>query len=142
MNPGYLRTKIFTSDNLCVLYNVMPWNISFPGWCVPVFYRLYQKNFSFCQPWWWPLVNPSLISESQENDSSFDFLNNALMISVFFCSCIESAHLLTFLPTLSKKHYKNFLNKKIKKKIKIKTYKLHMVFICCFVFLDYIFLIK
>ena len=25
--------KLFLSGDLCVLYNVMLWNISFPGWC-------------------------------------------------------------------------------------------------------------
>ena len=30
---------------VCVLYNAMFWNISFPGWCFPAFYGLYQKNF-------------------------------------------------------------------------------------------------
>ena len=35
----------FLSGNLCVLYNVMIWNASFPGWHFPAFYGVYQKIF-------------------------------------------------------------------------------------------------
>ena len=70
LNPGYLRTKSFISGDLRILYNVMPWNIYFPGWRFPAFYRLNQKNFSFHQPWWKPLVNTSLIFPNLEKMSA------------------------------------------------------------------------
>ena len=30
---------------ICALYNVLLWNISFPGWHFLAFYGLYQKKF-------------------------------------------------------------------------------------------------
>ena len=67
---GYLRTKAFISGDLCVLHNVKLWNISFPWWVAPK-----KKK---CKPWWQPLANTSLISQFQENISSFNFLANTL----------------------------------------------------------------
>ena len=64
----------FLSANFCLLYNVMLWNISFPGWYFLAFCGLYQKRFSCCQPWWRSLVNTSLISQFLENVNSFNFL--------------------------------------------------------------------
>ena len=37
--------KKHSSVVICVLYNVMLWNISFPGWGFSAFYGLYQKLF-------------------------------------------------------------------------------------------------
>ena len=34
--------------------------------------------FSFCQPWWRPLVDTSLISQFRENVSSFNFLTKTM----------------------------------------------------------------
>ena len=59
---NFMIKKTFLSGDLCALHNFMLWNISFPGWRFPAFYRFYQKHFSCWQPWWRPLVNTSLIS--------------------------------------------------------------------------------
>ena len=84
---GYLRPKEFISDNFLVLYIVILWNISFPRWCFLAFYWLHQQYFSFCQPWWQPLVNSSLISqfwESINHVNSLNFLANALLMNISF----------------------------------------------------------
>ena len=39
------QRKTLLSGDLCVLYNVMFWNISFPWWWFPEFYGLQQKIF-------------------------------------------------------------------------------------------------
>ena len=39
------KEKTFPNGDLCVLYNVLLRNISFPGWHFLAFYGLYQKNF-------------------------------------------------------------------------------------------------
>ena len=39
--------------------------------------ELHQKKKK-CKPWWQPLANTSLISQFQENISSFNFLANTL----------------------------------------------------------------
>ena len=42
------------------------------------------KFFFYCRkPWWWPVVNTSLISQSWENVSSFNFLANTLCIYIY-----------------------------------------------------------
>ena len=74
---GYLRTKAFVSGDLRAFY-VMLWNIFFPRWHFPVFYGLCQKKNYLCQPWWWSLVNTSIISQFRENVSNFNVLANAL----------------------------------------------------------------
>ena len=42
------------------------------------YYTGCPKKCSFCQTWWRPLVNTSLISQFRENVSTFNFLANAL----------------------------------------------------------------
>ena len=74
------KEKTFLCEDLCEFYNVMPWNISFPGWRFPTFYGLQQKKISCCQLCWQLLVNASLISQFQENVISFNFLANTLKI--------------------------------------------------------------
>ena len=75
---GYWRTKTFVSGDFYVVLNVVLWKSCFPGWSFLVFYGLHQKSFSFSQPWWWLLINSSLIFQFCENVSSFNFLANAL----------------------------------------------------------------
>ena len=50
----------------------------FPRWHFPVFYGLCQKKNYLRQPWWWSLVNTSIISQFRENVSNFNVLANAL----------------------------------------------------------------
>ena len=67
-----IKKKTLLSGDLCVMYNVVLWNISFSGWHFLAFYH------SCGQPSWQPLVNISLISQFRENVSSFNFLTNTL----------------------------------------------------------------
>ena len=72
-----IKKKTFLSGDLFMLYNVVLWKISFPGWYFPASYGLYQNKISCRQPWWRSLVNTSLISQFLENDNGFSFLANA-----------------------------------------------------------------
>ena len=74
------RKKTFLCVDLCVLHNVMLWNISFPGWWM-VFSKVLlvvAKYFSFHQLWWQSLVNGSLISQFRKSNISFNFQANTL----------------------------------------------------------------
>ena len=80
----------FLSGDFCVLYNVLLWNVSFPGWRFPAFYGLYQKKYSCCHPWYQPLVNIGLISQFRENLSTFNFSGwrpvlTAKLITLYTC---------------------------------------------------------
>ena len=75
---------------VCVLHNVMLWNISFSGWRFRAFYGLYRKMFFCRQPWWQPLVNTCLVFQYRENVKSFNFLANALTFPWWFASMKKS----------------------------------------------------
>ena len=75
-----INKKIFLIGDLFVLYDIMLWNISFPGRHFVAFYGLWQKKKNCCQPWWLSFGTHCLISQFQENAISLNFLANAVLL--------------------------------------------------------------
>ena len=70
---SWLIKKSFVVETLLDLIYILPYYF----YLVHVKYYFYLF-FSCCQPWLWPLVNTSLISQFEENTSCFNYLANAL----------------------------------------------------------------
>ena len=75
-NQVYDKKKKHFWVVICVCCMLCSEIVFFPGWRFPT--GSTKKIFLGGQPWWWPLVNTSLISQFRENVSSFNFLANTL----------------------------------------------------------------